>query len=423
MPRLFSAALLVLLLALIGGVVALAGTMSYTIKYGDTLSELAVAHDTDVEALAELNGIHNPDLIIAGDELLIPVDDESTGPERYTVRPGDTLSTIALAHGVDVHELAAWNNLDDPDLIVTGDTLALPAATVEPSEASQEAAVDNKAEESDEAEDEEAEIVDDPIAQPAGNEEPPTGVEALSSGPQPVRLHLVKAGENLDAIASSYDVSVQQIVAANAMKTSAVAPGTILKIPPADLSGIQLVGMPASQEQWPLQSEIAAASLATSYWGEPVSSADILAAIPSSPNPHLGFRGDPQGMWGGIEDYGVYNGPLAEALRQYGFVAEPFYGDGYPDALRASIDAGSPVVVWVTFGLAKQERSVVEDELGRYSLIPEQHALTVYGYDEDGVYAVDVASGEYIHAAWEPFLASWSLFDGMALAISVEDAG
>jgi resuscitation-promoting factor RpfB len=43
----------------------------------------------------------------------------------YTVKPGDTLSEIAQANGADWRELAKINNLNDPDLILIGQTLTL----------------------------------------------------------------------------------------------------------------------------------------------------------------------------------------------------------------------------------------------------------------------------------------------------------
>jgi len=43
----------------------------------------------------------------------------------YTVKPGDTLSEIAQANGADWHELARINNLNNPDLILIGQTLTL----------------------------------------------------------------------------------------------------------------------------------------------------------------------------------------------------------------------------------------------------------------------------------------------------------
>jgi murein DD-endopeptidase MepM/ murein hydrolase activator NlpD len=43
----------------------------------------------------------------------------------YTVKPGDTLSEIAQANGADWHQLAQLNKLQNPDLILIGQTLQL----------------------------------------------------------------------------------------------------------------------------------------------------------------------------------------------------------------------------------------------------------------------------------------------------------
>ena len=43
----------------------------YTIKSGDTLSGIAAKHGTTVNAIAQLNGIENPNLIIAGDTIRV----------------------------------------------------------------------------------------------------------------------------------------------------------------------------------------------------------------------------------------------------------------------------------------------------------------------------------------------------------------
>ena len=47
----------------------------------------------------------------------------------YTVKSGDTLSEIAEANGADWHELARINNLKDPNLILIGQTLSLDGVT------------------------------------------------------------------------------------------------------------------------------------------------------------------------------------------------------------------------------------------------------------------------------------------------------
>lgn len=43
----------------------------YTIKSGDTLSGIAAKYGTTVNAIAQLNGIENPNLIIAGDTIRV----------------------------------------------------------------------------------------------------------------------------------------------------------------------------------------------------------------------------------------------------------------------------------------------------------------------------------------------------------------
>ncbi|MGE5468611.1 MAG: peptidoglycan DD-metalloendopeptidase family protein [Ignavibacteria bacterium] len=45
------------------------------------------------------------------------------GGEFYTVKKGDTLYSIALEHGRDYRDVAAWNNLDNPNRIQVGQQL------------------------------------------------------------------------------------------------------------------------------------------------------------------------------------------------------------------------------------------------------------------------------------------------------------
>lgn len=46
-------------------------------------------------------------------------------PSSYTVKRGDTLHVIALEHGLDYRDLAAWNAIENPNLIRTGQVLRL----------------------------------------------------------------------------------------------------------------------------------------------------------------------------------------------------------------------------------------------------------------------------------------------------------
>jgi lipoprotein NlpD len=53
--------------------------------------------------------------------------DADARPPTYTVKRGDTLYQIALDHGLDYKELAAWNSLDNPNLIRIGQVLRVTA--------------------------------------------------------------------------------------------------------------------------------------------------------------------------------------------------------------------------------------------------------------------------------------------------------
>lgn len=52
----------------------------------------------------------------------------SSGKDFYTVKKGDTLYSIALDHGQDYKDVAAWNNLDNPNRILVGQQLRVAPA-------------------------------------------------------------------------------------------------------------------------------------------------------------------------------------------------------------------------------------------------------------------------------------------------------
>lgn len=102
-----------------------AGTSEHVIAHGETTSGIAHAYDVSVDHLVGLNDLsHGGALIFAGDVMLVPADAQG-GSGSYTIQRGDTLAEIAAAHGVSIDTLVSVNGLDDPDLIVEGETLHL----------------------------------------------------------------------------------------------------------------------------------------------------------------------------------------------------------------------------------------------------------------------------------------------------------
>ena len=109
--------------------------ITITIPYGTTLSELAIEYNTTIARLVELNNIANPNLIYAGNTLVIPVSGSSSNGSNnnsnirtYIVQRGDTLSKIALDFGTNVNAIASINNIRNVNLIYSGQTLYIPAS-------------------------------------------------------------------------------------------------------------------------------------------------------------------------------------------------------------------------------------------------------------------------------------------------------
>jgi lipoprotein NlpD len=61
------------------------------------------------------------------EDVLLPGREPVPAPPTYAVKRGDTLYQIALDHGLDYRELAAWNNIENVNVIRVGQVLLLGA--------------------------------------------------------------------------------------------------------------------------------------------------------------------------------------------------------------------------------------------------------------------------------------------------------
>ncbi|MBV9453162.1 MAG: LysM peptidoglycan-binding domain-containing protein [Rubrobacter sp.] len=117
-----------------------AANPDYLVQPENTLSEIAECFSTSVEAIAQANGIENPNLIFAGQLLYLPIYpyrgeallnelSSSGGPaisRAYLVQPEDTLGQIAERFGSSVEAIAQANGIENPNLIFAGQLLYLP---------------------------------------------------------------------------------------------------------------------------------------------------------------------------------------------------------------------------------------------------------------------------------------------------------
>jgi len=105
---------------------------SYTVKEGDTVSDLALRFGTDAGEIKKLNGLTNPHRIKKGQRLKIPTRGGNGGKENtnggwitYVVKKGDTLWNIARGFGVLMEKLIQWNNLGAPSRLQVGDRIRI----------------------------------------------------------------------------------------------------------------------------------------------------------------------------------------------------------------------------------------------------------------------------------------------------------
>ena len=101
----------------------------YTVVRGDTLSEIALKYNTTVSNLVRLNNISNPNLIYPGQKLIISKNaslGNECGKVLYTIKRGDTLTKIANKFDTTVSEIVSLNNIKNPNLIYAGTTIRVP---------------------------------------------------------------------------------------------------------------------------------------------------------------------------------------------------------------------------------------------------------------------------------------------------------
>ena len=133
-------ALFVVVLSLVAAPAALAAPAPqyaqcnywYQVRWGDTLS--SIAHYTGVSAwaIAQANGLTNPNYIYAGQWLWIPCSAPPPPPPPptcgywYTVRWGDTMNSISYRTGVSPWAIAQANGIYNLNRIYAGQALWIP---------------------------------------------------------------------------------------------------------------------------------------------------------------------------------------------------------------------------------------------------------------------------------------------------------
>jgi LysM repeat protein len=116
----------------------------YTVQKGDTLLSIALRYDVSLNRILSLNNLRDEHSITIGQELLIPSSSPSAAQSSaqraaadpalsrqvgtHTVRPGETLASIADRYEITVPELIAFNSntITNPHVVRVDTVLLIP---------------------------------------------------------------------------------------------------------------------------------------------------------------------------------------------------------------------------------------------------------------------------------------------------------
>ena len=226
---------------------------SYTVKFGDTLSELALQFNTTIEEIRDANNIQDINKIFAGETFEIPTATKEAAPQHpvqtqevketaavehheeiqkdthsalqngvYTVLAGDTLNRIAEEFGTTAQAIRDLNGIQG-DLIFVGQPLQVKVGLVSTAKVS---------------DDQDDEVIVEEYAKDA----PSTEQVATSE-------YTVVPGDTLAKIAEAYGLNVEELQLANGLDSDFIYAGQVLAVSPQAVSQAQKSQEKAEQER------------------------------------------------------------------------------------------------------------------------------------------------------------------------------
>jgi uncharacterized protein YvpB len=161
--------------------------------------------------------------------------------------------------------------------------------------------------------------------------------------------------------------------------------------------------------------ETAAAKDWAIYFRKDFNEYEFQYKLPVSDNPDYGFVGSVNSEWGQVPPYayGVYAGPVAELLNQYGIQASAYKGYSL-DQLKAKIAHDVPVIVWVIGNVVGGIPAEYTDKEGRKTIVAAyEHVVIVTGYDAGHIRYMN--NGKFYDTPTKVFSNSWGVLGNMVV--------
>ena len=138
-------------------------------------------------------------------------------------------------------------------------------------------------------------------------------------------------------------------------------------------------------------------------------------SLPHSDYPDYGFVWDVNSLWGQIPPYayGVYAGPVADLLVEYGLPARSVKNYTL-DQMKQKLSESKPIIVWVIGNIEWSPATEYTDSQGRTTLVAAyEHVVILTGYDTDLIRYM--SNGKFYDTPTDVFLNSWGVLGNMAV--------
>ncbi|MCF9046268.1 lytic transglycosylase [Acinetobacter nectaris] len=177
----------------------------YKVKRGDTLNSIATKSNISLSDLAKLNHVRSSYQVRVGQVIQVPEGTQT--PTEYTVKSGDTLSNIAARYNLQLDYLASINGLSKGSGVRIGQRLKLDDNDI----------------------DDNAQVIEQPeVEQRRGKEKAPTTAHSTKQ----TESYTVQSGESMHTIAARYGVTVKELAEMNDLTVrTSLRRGQVLDVP------------------------------------------------------------------------------------------------------------------------------------------------------------------------------------------------
>ena len=209
----------------------------YTVQTGDTLSGIADRLSVSAKDIADVNGFNENYRVQKGQVINVPVTVEKVKYAlagkliTYSVRPGDSLGSVANNFNLSVAELAKANYLKPTASLLLNQKLVIPQAglgTVSSVTATREPTVKRELTKQETSKEETKTVKDTKTDDDSKPEVKPTNKYARADA----QSYQVKSGDSLTNLSAKYGVSKSELAALNKLKgNESLLIGQNIKIP------------------------------------------------------------------------------------------------------------------------------------------------------------------------------------------------